>query len=273
MISIFVCHAKEDEEGAERIRLDLEARGYRTWREPPSLSLNELLYARTVENVILGSAAVVLVWSVHAAQSAWIERFTLFAQSLQKPLFPVMIDTTPLPATLTSASLLAGQPSCSQAVEQLAAHFPAPEHSDALIVLLEQASSGLIYRRKEAIDHAAAMLQHDEFPFYRESILALLEYLARNDLMPDVRERAQSVIDAEGGRIEPEQSSASRHSITVRCRNGHITYLDKRNICHPHTTLARTVRQSAGIMLDELTLACPQCGTQTMVHADCRGYR
>jgi hypothetical protein len=273
MISIFVCHAKEDETCAERIRRDLEARGYRTWREPPSLKLNEFLYPRTVENVILGSAAVVLVWSSHAAQSVWVERYTLFAQSLQKPLLLVMIDTTALPATLAGVSPVADQPSCSNVVAQLAAQLPAPDRSDALIALSEQASSGLIHQRKEAIDHAAAMLQHDEFPSYRESILALLEHLARNDLMPDVRARAQRTIDTEKGKEQPGASSASRHSIAMRCHNGHVTYFDKRIICRPDARVARTVLQSAGIMLDELVLACPQCGAETMVHVDCRGYR
>jgi hypothetical protein len=273
MVSIFVSHAKEDEACAERIRRDLEARGYHAWREPPSLSLNEFLYPRTVENVILGSAAVVLVWSSHAARSAWVERYTLFAQSLQKPLLPVMIDATALPATLAGVSPVAGQPSCTHVVEQLAAHLPAPDRSDALIALSEQASSGLIHQRKEAIDHAAVMLQHDEFPSYRESILALLEYLARNDLMPDVRTRAQHAIDVEKGKEQTGASSASRHSIAMRCHNGHINYFDKRIICHPEAKIARTVLQSAGIMLDELVLACPQCGAKTTVHVDCRGYR
>jgi hypothetical protein len=273
MISIFVSHAKEDEACAERIRRYLEARGYRTWREPPSLSLNEFLYPRTVENVILGSAAVVLVWSSHAAQSAWVERYTLFAQSLQKPLLPVMIDSTALPATLAAVSTVSDQPSCSRVVEQLAAQLPPPEHSDPLIALMEQASSGLIHQRKEAIDHAAAMLQRDEFPLYRESILALLEYLACNDLMPDVRARAQRAIDGEKGKEQPGASSASRHSIAMRCHNGHITYFDKRVICRPDVKMTRTVLQSAGIMLDELILTCPQCSAKTMVHVDCRGYR
>jgi hypothetical protein len=273
MISIFVSHAKEDEACAECIHRDLEARGYRTWREPPSLSFNEVLYPRTVENVILGSAAVVLVWSHHAAQSVWVERYTLFAQSLQKLLFPVKIDEEPLPATLPIVSPVTDQPSCSHVVAQLAAQLPAPENPDALLTLSEQASSGLIYQRKVVIDRAAAMLQQDEYSSYRESILAVLEYLARNDLMPDVRERAQRVLNAEKGKEKPEPSAASRHSITMRCHNGHITSFDKRIICRADAGMIRSVRQSAGIMLDELILACPQCGVGTKVHVDCRGYR
>jgi hypothetical protein len=69
MTQIFVLHASNDAQCAEQLRQGLEARGYSTWREPPSLSLESLLYPRTIENVILGSAAVLLVWSNSTAPS------------------------------------------------------------------------------------------------------------------------------------------------------------------------------------------------------------
>ena len=84
MSQIFVSHASNDTECAEQIRQGLEARGYSVWREPTSLSMESILYLRTIENVILGSAAVILVWSSSAAQSEWVERHILFAQRLKK---------------------------------------------------------------------------------------------------------------------------------------------------------------------------------------------
>jgi hypothetical protein len=43
MTTIFVSHAKEDNESAEQIRQGLEARGYSTWREPTSLSMESIV--------------------------------------------------------------------------------------------------------------------------------------------------------------------------------------------------------------------------------------
>src|SRR5437763_11354517 len=97
MTQIFVSHSKEDTECAEHIRQGLEAKGYTTWREPTSLTMESILYPRTVENVIMGSAAVVLVWNSTAAQSEWVERHILFAQQLKKTIVPVGIDGTGLP--------------------------------------------------------------------------------------------------------------------------------------------------------------------------------
>src|SRR6266702_3704060 len=135
MTNIFVSHAKENAACAEPINQDLEARGYRVYREPQSLDLNSILYPRTIENVILGSAAVILVWSSSAAQSEWVERHTLFAQRLKKSLLPVMIDGTILPNTLVSDSAITSQIPCSDVVAQLVTHLPSPNSTDRFIVL------------------------------------------------------------------------------------------------------------------------------------------
>src|SRR5229473_16734 len=108
MPHIFVSHAPRDAECAEQIRQGLEAGGYTTWRESTSLSIESILYPRTIENVILSSAAVVLVWSGSAAQSDWVERHLLFAQQLQKPILPVLLGGTDLPNTLVAVSPING---------------------------------------------------------------------------------------------------------------------------------------------------------------------
>src|SRR2546421_12503580 len=110
MSTIFVSHSKEDADCAEYIRQGLEAKGYTTWREPSSLTMESILYPRTIENVILGSAAVVLIWSRSAAQSEWVERHILFAQQLEKPIVPVMLDGIDLPTTLIVSTTITGQP-------------------------------------------------------------------------------------------------------------------------------------------------------------------
>jgi TIR domain len=271
MTQIFVSHSKEDADCAENIRKGLEAKGYTTWREPTSLTMESILYPRTIETVILGSAALVLVWSSSAAQSEWVERHILFAQQLEKSIVPIVIDGTDLPPTLIVSTTITGQASCTDAVAHLLAHLPASDNTDPLIVLSEKAAHEFIRIRKEAIDQAADMLKRDE---QREAVLAILEYLAHNDLMMGVREKAQEVLDADAKKVttpafRPEDS---RHIIGVRCRNGHITYFDKRRICSDEATVVRSV-QRAGLELDERDLTCGECGVPVKVHVDCRGYR
>src|SRR2546430_11520488 len=112
MTTIFVSHANEDADCAEHLRQGLEAKGYTTWREPTSLTMESILYPRTIENVILGSAAVVLVWSSSAASSEWVERHILFAQQLEKSIVPVVTDGTGLPNTLIVNTTIASQTPC-----------------------------------------------------------------------------------------------------------------------------------------------------------------
>src|SRR5207245_3926899 len=108
----------------------------------------------------------------------------------------------------------------------------------------------------------------------REYVLSILEHLAHNDLMLGVREKAQEVLDADAkkGTTPAFRPEESRHIIGVRCKNGHITYFDKRRICSDEATVVRSI-QRAGLELDERDLTCGECGLAVKVHVDCRGYR
>jgi hypothetical protein len=272
MNQIFVSYAQEDAECAEYIRQGLEAKGYSVWQEPASLSMESILYPRTIENDLLRSAAIMLVWSSSAVQSEWVERNILFAQHSKKLIVPVVIDDTDLPTTLIVDTIITSRVPCADVVAQLPPDFPLPNSTDPLIVLSERAAHEYIRERKAAIDQAAEMLQRGE---HREAVLALLEYLAHNDLMMGVRDKAQEVFDADAKKVTPPplRPNESRHIFGVRCKNGHVSYFDKRRVCSAYKEVPRDSRQSAGIELDELHLKCDQCGVEVVAREDCRGYK
>lgn len=274
MTQIFVSHAPNDTECAEQIRQGLEAKGYSVWRVPASLSMESILYPRTIENDLLRSAAIVLVWSSSAAQSEWVERHSLFAQRLKKLIVPVVIDGTALPTTLIVDTIIKSQVPCTNVVAQLPPDFPSPNSTDPLTVLSERAAHEYIRERKAAIDQAAEMLQRGE---HREEVLAILEYLARTDLMMGVRDKAQEVLDADAKQassppplLHPEDS---RHIFGARCKNGHVTYFDKRRVCPASSMIVRSLVERAGKTLDALYLKCEQCGEEMVVPVDCEGYK
>jgi TIR domain-containing protein len=271
MTQIFVSHSPNDAECVEQLRQGLEAKGYTVWREPASLSMESILYPRTIENDLLRSAAIVLVWSSSAAQSEWVERHILFGQRLKKMIVPVVIDGTGLPTTLIVDTIIKSQVPCTDVVTHPPPDFPSPNSTDPLIVLSEQAAHEYIRERKAAIDQAAEMLQRGE---HREEVLAILEYLAQNDLMMGVRDKAQEVLHADTRRVTPvPPSDQSHHIFGVRCPHGHISYFDKRRVCSAFKEVPRDIRQSAGIELDELHLKCDQCGVEVVAREDCRGYK
>jgi hypothetical protein len=274
MTQIFVSHSKEDAECAEQIRQGLESKGYSTWREPTSLSMESILYPRTIENTILSSAAVILVLSSSAAASEWVQRHILFAQRLKKLIVPVVMDGTDLLPTLIVDRVITSQVPCSDVVKQLPSNFPQPDSADPLITLSEQAAHEFIRERNEAIDLADEMLKKNE---HREEILAILEYLAHDDLMMGVRERAQEVLDADAKRatsppplLRPDDS---RHIIGVRCKQcGQVTYFDRRRICPAQSHFVRTRATLAGKELDKFDLPCGKCGHIIPTRVDCEGY-
>jgi hypothetical protein len=203
---------------------------------------------------------VILVWSANAARSQWLQRFIAFAQRQQKQIVPVVVDGTSLPPTLLSVEQITSQAPYTDSVSQLVPLLPTPNSKDALLLLCEQAVSTSIGKRKDAVDTATAMLQRDE---QREAVLALLDYLAHNDLMPVVREKAQKALaDAqqEATQLPPDMITAQnmitaqtlkvppktvqqqtaqlplgmdpQHSIGLPCHIcGCVNYFDKRVIC------------------------------------------
>ncbi len=272
MTQIFISHTTNDDNYANRISQSLEGEGYSIQRES-SLKPESILYPRSIENVILGSAAVILVWSNSAAQSEWVERNILFAQRLKKLIVPVLIDGTALPNTQLVDTISIKQTAWKKAVEQLLPLLPAPNSTEPLIMVSEQAAHEFIRVRKEAIDQAKVMLKKNE---HREAVLAILEYLAQNDPMMGVRDKAQEVLQIDSKQAPPSPSPDprdSRHIFSVRCKNGHVNYFDKRQVCPAQATIIRGIEQRAGIELDELHLVCEECGVKVVARIDCRGYK
>ncbi len=272
MTTIFVSHAQADASCAETICRGLEAGGYAVFREPGYPGPGEASYPHMIENAILGSAALVLVWSSAASREAWVERHIHFAQRLHKLILPVALDGTPLPNTLIVEHVIPCQPPCDDAAAQLLPHLTQLDSIAPLIKLSEEAANDRILSRKEAIEQADGMLQRSE---HRDEVLAILEYLAKNDLMMGGRDKAQEALEADSKRAAPVLQPpylklGDPHDIFgARCKNGHVTYFNKRRACSDRSGV---VRDRAGKQLNELHLKCGTCGDVMAVLIDCEGY-
>ena len=100
MTNLFLLHASEDAARAETLRTSLTIQGYSVWCEPLSLQVSDILDPHTIENAILGSAVVLLLWSRSAARSPEVARHLPFALHLKKTILLLMLDQTGLPASL-----------------------------------------------------------------------------------------------------------------------------------------------------------------------------
>src|SRR5260370_8884947 len=97
MTTIFVAHTQEDVQCAEQMRKGFELQGYTAWREPSTLDPSSPTYPRIVETAILGSGAVLLVWTASAAKSHCPQRFTAFSHLLHNQIVPVTTAAPPAP--------------------------------------------------------------------------------------------------------------------------------------------------------------------------------
>jgi hypothetical protein len=286
MVGCFVLSTKEDAMCGEEIRVGLEGLGYRCWREPVSMTLDTILYPNTLENALLGSAVLILLWSQTASHSEWVERLIFFAQQLRKPIVSLLLDGTALPSTLVADAVITVQGSCAASMVPLQAALPAADDPNPVFALAERMAHPYLRERKAAIEQAIALLRpvlpaealSEE---QQEGVLALLDHLAHHDTMDGMRTRARLALEAVTAPVVgmPNPGSAglrpgdARHVFGVRCKNGHISYFDKRHVCVASFQVPRSLIQRAGKELDQLLLTCDTCGVQVMAKVDCEDYR
>ncbi len=80
----------------------------------------------------------------------------------------------------------------------------------------------------------------------------------------------QEVFDTMAGMNPQQQSSEAGSIFGVTCRNGHVSYFDKRRVCSSNN---RKVVRGDGAELDEIYLKCSQCDDEMIVHINCEDYR
>jgi len=275
MTNLFLLHASEDAARAETLRTSLTIQGYSVWCEPLSLQVSDILDPHTIENAILGSAVVLLLWSRSASRSAEVARHLPFALHLKKTILLLMLDQTGLPASLRGTPPFVVQERCADIVTQLMQQslLPSIDSDDPLFMLAQLAASSLLSERKAAIQQASAMLQRNE---QRAAVLAILTYLVQHDLVLGVRELAQEVLDANPRKQQTPQpppflaslqTTNAADMIEIRCKKcANVTYFDKCRICKE----ARPVTRGGKT---ELKLKCGTCDETMVVQVDCEGYK
>ena len=283
MTRIFVLHATEDAVCASRIRQDLTTRGYIVNDEVQTLDVSGRIYQHSAKIALLGSAAVILLWSGNAARNERIWNAVRFVQQLKRSLLPVTLDSTAFPEVLQGVVPTLAVPPYDTVVAALAPSLPPAQSSDPLFTLYDQVMNVAPTGRKEAIDDAQTLLNNGQVTGTgRDAILALLTCLAQDDPILSVRESAQELLDKTPS-TNPSTTDAampfpttpaplSRPSATnnarfiFRCSHGHDTEFDTRELCKRDKVMIRG--QEEGVLI-----TCPVCHVERIVEIDCRGYQ
>jgi hypothetical protein len=272
MTSIFLAQTPASASFAEHLRQELRGKGYTIPEYPP---LDTAFAASRIERAIVGSAAVILLWESSAASPAWQARHIDTARCFHKPLFPLLLDATPLPDLIAALPTLSGQLPGAATISALVSlpAFPPARASDPLLVLYEQATDENRMRlRRAAIEQAAGMLGQDQ---HRDALLLLLTYLAEHDPATLLRKEAGKVLQADAQKripVPPFSPVEAAMMVAGQCERGHLSYYNRRVICQRYRNIAYGPGSE---QRDELVVPCQHqgCPLQVVVHVDCGAYQ
>ena len=196
MTHIFLLHAtaSEDLACASRIRQDLILRGYAVHDEVQTLDVSMKLYQNSAQSALVGSAAVILLWSSEAARNERLWNAVKFAQQLKRPVLPVTLDSTVFPEILQGVTPTLAVPPYDTIVAALIPSLPPAQGDTPLLDIYERAIDISPDRRKDAMNDAAQLLKSGQDTQHRDVLLALLECLAHYDPITSVQEYAQEVL-------------------------------------------------------------------------------
>ena len=88
--NVFISYSREDNDYVQRLIAFLRNSGLPTWADD-RIDYGDLWWRTIVAN-IRSCVAIVVVMTPNSEHSKWVEREVMFADSLQKPVFPLLLD-------------------------------------------------------------------------------------------------------------------------------------------------------------------------------------
>lgn len=96
---IFISYSSQDQQAAEQVVSALKDKGYSVWRDKERLK-GGMLWPFELGQAISQSRAVVLIWSSQSFSSYFVREEWGIAFAFKRPIIPLQLDDTELPASL-----------------------------------------------------------------------------------------------------------------------------------------------------------------------------
>ena len=103
--SVFISYNRADVDRARELQSELEAQGFNVWRDQTNVYGGER-WPKTLGEAVADSNVLILLWSDSSSTSDFVELEWCTAMALKKPILPIMLDTTQLPASLAAVHAL-----------------------------------------------------------------------------------------------------------------------------------------------------------------------
>ncbi len=98
---IFISHSRTDNEFTEWLNTALKNAGFNTWFDVDNIPQGST-WVREIEQGVRECGALLVVMSKNARASEWVERETLLAMDLRKPVFAAVVDDVQIPIYLVN---------------------------------------------------------------------------------------------------------------------------------------------------------------------------
>jgi hypothetical protein len=114
----FVSHSSKDKPFVHDFAAQLEAAKLHCWVDVEDIA-DGAQWARVIQQGVEDCDAMVVVWSTNARASEWVERETLLALRLNKPVLIAQIDDTPLPIYLINRQATDFRQRAAQGIQRI----------------------------------------------------------------------------------------------------------------------------------------------------------
>jgi hypothetical protein len=128
---IFISHNKLDTDMLGMINDGLSAAGFDCWIDADDIP-DAAAWMREIEAGVRSCGAMIVVMTKNARDSEWVERETLLALELRKPVFIARFDDTPLPIHLINRQFTDFRKRPDQALKRLIAALQKISFTDPL---------------------------------------------------------------------------------------------------------------------------------------------
>jgi hypothetical protein len=195
---IFISHSSKNNDFTKKLAKDFKAAGFNTWVDLETLQDGERWVAE-IQAAVEKCQVIVVVMSRAARESEWVERETLLALALNKPLLIARIEDIPLPLQLITRQFTDFTGDYSPALARLSRSMKTALENPA-----DPVSTGVIKGSEDSdpIVHVSADPNENNFFAYLEQMSGgkMMSLIAR-DLYVWAKKHADDVEFS--GRVSP----------------------------------------------------------------------
>lgn len=142
--------------------------------------------------------------------------------------------------------------------------------------LAGELQSESVVQRRAAVRHAAALLADLRCQTAcRGKIVDLLRDLLTTETYTTVRDDTQTLLANVAEGVDATVRADDRpYMIGVRCKNGHVSYYDRRRVCSDKSEFMRERVRVGGRDVERFYVPCrtPGCGEKSTIEIDCGEY-